>query len=44
MSTNHAISALISSINNAGAVKKAAIKLPFNNVIGGVLKILLDNI
>jgi small subunit ribosomal protein S8 len=42
MSTNHAISALISSINNAGAVKKSAIKLPFNNVVGGVLRILLD--
>ncbi len=42
MSTNHAISALISSINNAGAVKKAAIKLPYNNVVGGVLKILYD--
>jgi len=42
MSTNHAISALISSINNAGAVKKSTINLPFNNIVGGVLKILLD--
>ncbi len=42
MSTNHAVSALISAINNAGAVKKATVIFPFNNMIDGILKILLN--
>jgi len=40
MSTNHTISALVSAINNASAVKKALISFPYNKVVEGVLKIL----
>ena len=42
MSTNHAVSALISSINNSGSVNKATATIPFNNISGGILKILLN--
>ncbi len=42
MSTNHAVSALISSINNASAVKKPTTSIPFNNLVDGILKILVN--
>ncbi len=40
MSANHLISALVSSINNAGAVSKSIVNIQYSNVLLGIVKIL----
>jgi small subunit ribosomal protein S8 len=40
MSANHLISALVSSINNAGIVNKSNVNIPYSNVLLGILQIL----
>lgn len=40
MSANHLISALVSSVNNASAVSKSGIIVPYSNIVLGIVKIL----
>ena len=40
MSANHLISALVISVNNAGAVNKSIVNIPYSNVVSGILEIL----
>lgn len=42
MSTNHAISSLVSSINNARAISKYTVDFPHTKLVESVLKILLE--
>lgn len=42
MSANHLVSALVSSVNNAGIVSKAHVSIPYSKLIEGILEILLN--